>query len=191
MKKKVVGAILGVCMAFSAFAVAGGLFSVEAPPDILYADEEDMSLPEGVGKYTVTIPKELELFLGSDGTYQCNYTIGVSGMLESHAFVNVTPQSEVTMSADGKEDVQLSVTQDVTQFRSSDYKGELTDSSVKIGSGSNVTGNISVKEGYSLTAGSWGGTLTFDIALNHEVSGKNIIKEGYSEESTVTAVVPQ
>ncbi len=189
MKKKVVGVLAGICMAYTAFAFVGGFFSVEAPPNILYADEEDMSLPESSGQYSVSIPKEMVLTLREDGSYQCDYSVGVSGSLESHAFVSVEPQGEVVLSSENGDTVNVTVYQDVTNFRSSEYKGELSENSVKIGPGVDAAGTLLVEGSNSLTEGVWVGTATFDITLNHEVSGSDIQKEEYTEESRVMIVV--
>lgn len=123
------------------------------------------------GQYTVTIPKEMVLTLRDDGSYQCDYTVDVDGVIADNAYISVVPQSEINISTPGKDDVVVSVTQGIKYFRSSTYVQDLTGSidTVKIDGADatpEATGNLSVKEGYTLTSGSWEGVLLFDIALN-------------------------
>lgn len=123
------------------------------------------------GQFTVTIPKEMVLTLQDDGSYQCDYTVDVDGTIADNAYVSVIPQSEINISTQGKDGVVVSVTQGIKNFRSSTYAEDLSGSTdtTKIDAADatpEATGNLSVKEGYTLSSGSWEGVLLFDIALN-------------------------
>ena len=123
------------------------------------------------GQYTVTIPKELKLTLQADGSYQCDYTVDVDGVIAENSYISVVPQNEIMISQEGKEDVAITVTQGVQKFRSTNYSGDIAEDTAKIITGEGTpeaTGNLSVKEGYTLTSGNWAGTLLFDINLNFE-----------------------
>lgn len=121
--------------------------------------------------YSVIIPKEMVLTQNEAGDYECGYTVDIKGVIADNQYLSVVPQSEIVISTDGKDDVPLTVEQQVIYFRSSDYTGDLSQSTdtVKIDDTSiESNGNISVKDGYKLTTGSWSGTLLFDISLNED-----------------------
>jgi len=102
----------------------------------------------------------------------------VDGTIADTAYVSVIPQQEITISTTGKDDVPVAVTQGIKYFRSSTYAQDLSGSAdtTKIDASDaapEATGNLRVKDGYTLTSGKWEGTLLFDIALNWDtpVSG--------------------
>lgn len=141
-------------------------------------------------QYAVIIPKNMQLTMQEDGSYQCNYTIDVDGVISDNQYLSVVPQSEIVISTDGKDDVPLVVTQEVKNFRSSLYAGDLSSdsSTVKIDGTDTVdeaSGNIRVKDGYTLTSGSWQGSLMFDISLNDDgASGTSLTDDDIPVNST-------
>ena len=128
-------------------------------------------LAEVNGQFSVTIPKVMVLTLQNDGSYQCDYTVDVDGRIADNSYVSVIPESEITISTPGKDDVLVAVTQGIHNFRSATYTGDLSGKSdtTKIDvtdSTPEATGNLRVKDEYTLTSGTWEGTLMFDISLN-------------------------
>lgn len=174
MKKRMIGALAGITLISSLAMGNVGLFADE----VIVNQDSDLSNPAMVtvtadvgGQFTVTIPKEMVLTLRDDGQYRCDYTVDVDGEIADNAYVSVIPQSEINISTQGKDDVVLSVSQDVKYFRSTTFTGDLSGSTdtVKIDvtdTTPEANGNLVVKEGYTLTSGKWEGTLLFDINLN-------------------------
>lgn len=174
MRKKTITKLAGLGMAVSVFM--GGAFSALASENLEITQDTDLSqnpamvtvTAEVGGQYTVTIPKVLVLTLQEDGGYATDYTVDVDGRIADNAFVSVIPQSEITIATEGKDPVPVTVTQGIKYFRSSTYAGELNGESTKIDAADaapEATGNLRVKDGYTLTSGSWEGQLFFDIAF--------------------------
>lgn len=123
--------------------------------DVLYSQSSTFS---------VTIPKTIVL----DGaTKDSDYTVNVKGDISSDKQVSVAPQDaidtvdgtnfymkDVSAVANKKADVEATVTQDATVWSS----GEVCVAST----GTTKNGNVSAQ---SISAGSWKGTFTFNIAL--------------------------
>lgn len=113
--------------------------------------------------YSVVIPKRIVL----DGqTKASDYTVKVSGDISSDKRVSVAPQDaidsvaginfymkDLSTSANKKADVEATVTQDSTVWSSAE---------VSASEGTTKNGNVSAP---TITAGSWKGTFTFNIAL--------------------------
>lgn len=99
--------------------------------------------------FTVTIPKSITVD-GSTGL--TNYQIKVSGDIKFNEYIKVAPNSsQIRLSTVGKESMNASV----YQRDNSVYSADLTDEVILEGS---ITAN-------NLTAGTWEGSLSFDISL--------------------------
>ena len=124
--------------------------------------------------YSVAIPKVMNLVADGEGDYVCNYAIDIiDANIDVAEHISVIPDAEVTLSTPGKDDVILTVTQPVTNFKCHYYRGDLssTPDTVKVdatGTTPEASGTIVVKDGYELTAGVWEGPLTFDISLEND-----------------------
>ena len=122
--------------------------------DVLYSQSSTFS---------VTVPKTISL----DGTTKdSDYTVTVKGDISSDKQVSVAPQDSIegteginfymkdTSTTNKKADVEATVTQDATVWSSAEVCVPST--------GTIKNGNVSAP---SISAGSWKGTFTFDIAL--------------------------
>lgn len=175
MKNKCLKSLLAVMLATSMFSM-----TVFAEDDV-YTEELDSAegshaclvTAEVASSYTVAIPKTMYLEKNEDGEYVHEYEIDVDADIDIDEYIEVAPQAEVTLSTVGKDDVIISVTQEVTKFRGSNYSEDLTDVTDtalvdSTDTTAEATGSLAVKEGYSLSAGSWEGPLVFDISLKHD-----------------------
>lgn len=114
--------------------------------------------------YSVLIPKRIVL----DGqTKDADYTVNVKGDISSDKKVSVAPQDAIdsvegvnfymvdqSTAANKKDDVEATVTQDATEWSSAEVCVAST--------GTTKNGRVAAP---TITAGSWKGTFTFDIAL--------------------------
>ena len=101
--------------------------------------------------FSVTIPKQIVL----GETKTSDYNVNVRGDISSDKQVKVAPDAKFDMidKAGGKDNVEATVTQNVTVWSSEDVCKE---------NGTDKTGNV---EALGLTAGSWAGTFEFNISL--------------------------
>ena len=107
--------------------------------------------------FTVSIPKTITL----DSSKTATYNVNVKGDIAGDDIIVVKPDKTVTMSdSNGKSDVTATITQQKTDFTMSDLKANS-------GEGNSTTGTVSATD---LTAGSWTGTLNFDISLNMTIT---------------------
>lgn len=127
------------------------------PTDVLYSQSSTFS---------VTIPKTIVL----DGeTKDSDYTVNVKGDISSDKQVSVAPQDtidsvdgvnfymkDVSAVANKKADVEATVTQDATIWSSAEVCVPST--------GTTKDGNVAAP---TISAGSWKGTFTFNIALQN------------------------
>lgn len=133
-------------------------------------------------EFTVTLPKTITL---DPKTKAADYTVSCEGDLAGAESVTVTPDVSFAMTQNDKADVTATVTQTKTTFRSSTYETALTDQEVKIG-GETITGNITAP---SLTAGTWDGTMNFNVSLNTGNSDSSTdIPTSPSEEAVTLSV---
>lgn len=101
--------------------------------------------------FTVTVPKSIVL----DSSKTATYNINVKGDINGNETIIVQPDTSIVMSdANGKPDVLATVTQEKTDFTTSDVMANS-------GEGTSTTGNISA----DLTAGNWTGILNFTISV--------------------------
>lgn len=168
MKNKLITAAMAASMimgstlpAFAATTETQGVGKAEATDgttretDVLYSQSSTFS---------VTIPKTIVL----DGaTKDSDYTVNVKGDISSDKQVSVAPQDaidsvdginfymkDVSAAANKKADVEANVVQDATVWSSAEVCVAST--------GTTKDGNVSAP---SISAGSWKGTFTFNIAL--------------------------
>lgn len=133
---------------------------------------------EVAADYTIVIPKDMKMYKNDNNEYIYEYNIDVDGTIGDDEYISVTPQGEITLSTEGKDDVLITVTQEKQHFRSSTYVGDIsTDPLAVLIDGTDTTpeanGLLQVKEGYKLTSGNWSGTLVFDISLEKDISSLN------------------
>ncbi|MBR5566170.1 MAG: leucine-rich repeat domain-containing protein [Roseburia sp.] len=96
--------------------------------------------------YTVTIPKKIIIDSESAlGEYMVNVTGDIAGNMKVH----VVPESNITLTQEGKDDITATISQNKTSWTFNEM-------------GTNTSGNISAPD---LSAGMWNGTLYFDITL--------------------------
>lgn len=101
--------------------------------------------------FTITVPKSIAL----DSSKTATYNINVKGDINGNETIVVQPDTNIVMSdANGKPDVLATVTQEKTDFTTSDVMANS-------GEGTSTTGNISA----DLTAGNWSGILNFTISV--------------------------
>jgi len=171
MKKKLLSTLL-VCgmLASQTLLTSAEEIIVTQDTDLLANPAVATVTASVYSQYRVTIPKNMEMTRQEDGSYQCNYTVNVEAEIAANEYVSVIPQNEVLMTTEGKEDVPVVITQEVQHFRSSYYQGDVSaePNVVKLGETNTAEGNISVSEGYSLSAGEWTTAVMFTISLNDE-----------------------
>lgn len=121
--------------------------------------------------YTVVIPKKITL----DGaTKDADYGVKVYGDISSDKKVSVAPQDSIAdtnginfymvdqaTAGTKKADVVATVTQSVTEWSSAELCVKDSDNTVI---GTEKSGNVAAPD---ITAGSWKGTFTFNIALQN------------------------
>lgn len=168
MKKKSLTAIKSfVCaVAVTTNLIYGGAFSTVSAETVSTTVTAQVD-----GEYTVTIPKEIVLTLQDDGSHAGSYTVDVNGTIPKNAYVTVVPDNEVTLSSNGRTDVQCDVTQAIRTFRATSYDGDLSGSTdtVKIDNDAvEANGTVKTKDGQTLVSGTWNGTLNFNISLNYD-----------------------
>lgn len=115
--------------------------------------------------FTVTIPKEVTLPTAKTATYNVN----VKGDIKNSEKVTVEPDTTVTMAdANGKESIDITVTQTKTDF---------TATAINTAEGDSTTGSI---DGTALTAGSWTGVLSFEISkvAATDAGGSDVTADG-------------
>lgn len=107
--------------------------------------------------FTVSIPKTITLGTSKTATYNVN----VKGDINGNQTIVVKPDATVAMSdANGKSDVTATITQTKTNF-------SMAEASANSGAGTSTTGDVSATD---LTAGSWTGTLNFNISVMTSVT---------------------
>lgn len=173
MKRKVVETLLIACMVISNMTMLAHAENITITQDTdLSTNPAEVTVTAEVNSdYSIIIPKEMVLTKNKDGEYECDYTVDIKGVIADNQYLSVVPQSEITINTEGKSGVVLTIEQPIINFRSSTYEGDLSQSTdtVKIDDTAiESNGKLSVKDGYSLTSGSWSGTLLFDISLNED-----------------------
>jgi hypothetical protein len=136
-------------------ASVGGTYSCE----VVY--EKDSS-------FTVTIPKTITLTENAEKTADASdYNVKVIGAIAGDQWVSVVPAATVSMSTSGKDAVTADVAQSVNKFYDTKTTQTVEADGIKMTSetdGATSTGSVTTQS--LLTAGSWSGTLNFEVALN-------------------------
>ena len=141
--------------------------------------QTDVSVTRG-GNFSVTIPKKITLPGTADdnGDHKQSYSITVKGDIGSDQQISVVPQPTVTLTQANKTDVTGTVTQGAQIFRLATGSTEALDESTHIqtvlfsnlnsmnGFTKTNTGTVSAK---NLSAGTWSGSYTYNIALENIV----------------------
>lgn len=151
---------------FAATTDTHNVTQTEADPG---TTKETIVLYSQASSYTVVIPKTITL----DGvTKASDYSVKVSGDISSDKKVSVVPQDALADEtginfhmidqasvAARKADVVATVEQNATEWTSAELCVKDADETVV---GTEKSGNVSAPD---ITAGSWRGTFTFNIAL--------------------------
>lgn len=96
------------------------------------------------------------------GEYIGEYSIGVSGDMAGDKIVTIKPESNtIALKQSGKNDKTAEITQEQTEFDTSDFKNNTT-----------TTGKVTAKQ---LTAGSWNGVANFVIGIKENTGLINTI----------------
>lgn len=92
----------------------------------------------------------------------------VKGNISGATIINVVPDSEVTLSTEGKNDVTAPITQDYTQFvvSTSEYGGTKVNKSVTPTFNDNAVFDLNIKT-KDLSAGSWAGSFNYNISVSN------------------------
>ena len=121
--------------------------------------------------FSVIIPKTIILDGAKDAANGNigKYVVTVKGNIGGAEIVSVTPDASFKMSQAGKDDIDATVTQAITNFRVEDaalLEGADTSKTVygvDIAEGVTTDGSVAVS---NLSAGSWSGQFAFNIAIN-------------------------
>ena len=117
--------------------------------------------------FTVTIPKSIAL----SSSKSAEYTVKVQGDVIGNEIITVTPDESVILSdSNGKDPVTGDITQEKTEFSS-------TEVNARSGGGSTATGSILAN---NLTSGDWSGNFKFVIRTNQIGNGTAITSENLS-----------
>jgi hypothetical protein len=168
MKKKLLSILLSLSL------ISGQTLIINAEETVVTGNADSIANPAKCtvtatveSHYTVIVPKELELTKNDDNSYRSIYQVKVEGDIAEDEYVRVVPENEIMLSTKGKDSVPIVVTQEIQNFMSTYYNGELLaePTTVKLGETNIAEGSLNVKENYELSAGEWYGTLMFNIGL--------------------------
>ena len=146
--------------------------------ETLYSDEitEDKSetcevYATQASTFSVIIPKTIILDGAKDAADGNigKYVVTVKGNIGGAEIVSVTPDATFKMSQAGKDDIDATVTQAITDFRVEDAAllegADTTKTVYGVDKAEGVTTDGTV-EVSNLSAGSWSGQFAFNIAIN-------------------------
>ena len=104
----------------------------------------------------------------SEGYYIGEASGKVKGNISGTTVIRVTPDSEVTLSTEGKNDVTAPITQDYTQFvvSTSEFSGAKVNKYVTPSFNDNAVFDVSIKT-KDLSAGSWSGSFNYNIEVTN------------------------
>jgi hypothetical protein len=104
----------------------------------------------------------------SEGYYVGKASGKVKGNISGATIINVVPDSEVTLSTEGKNDVTAPITQDYTQFvvPTSEFGGAKVNKHVTPSFNDKAVFDVSVKT-KDLSAGSWAGSFNYNISVTN------------------------
>lgn len=106
-------------------------------------------------QYTITLPKFIQV---SSDTLTTTYNVSVTGELEGMKVLTVSPPNSMLLKQDGRDDINATITQDLSAFRASDLQ--------KNNGTMSATGTITVAA--KPKAGVWNGNFNFTINLATE-----------------------
>ena len=131
--------------------------------------------------FTVTIPKSIAL----SSSKSAEYTVKVQGDVIGNEIITVTPDESVILSdSNGKDPVTGDITQEKTEFSS-------TEANARSGGGGTATGSILAN---NLTSGDWSGNFKFVIRTNQIGNGTAITSENlatYGIKTVGDVVIPE
>ena len=131
--------------------------------------------------FTVTIPKSIAL----SSSKSAEYTVKVQGDVIGNEIITVTPDESVILSdSNGKDPVTGDITQEKTEFSS-------TEVNARSGGGGTATGSILAN---NLTSGDWSGNFKFVIRTNQIGNGTAITSENlatYGIKTVGDVVIPE
>lgn len=150
MKKKILASVMALVLtvAFATLPVSAANTSdtYTAPGEY----STTVTINGGSSTYSVTIPKTMS---GTGKSGQISYDVSITADIAGNEVVNVNPDSTVTLSQSGKENVTATIAQTKTSFSYDDFSTKSTQQ---------TTGTITYT---GLSVGTWTGTFNFDISL--------------------------
>lgn len=151
MKKKILSFMLSFTLLFTSSSLVFAdtvteTQTVENPTeDTVLSTTVSVTVPS---EFSVIVPKKMTL---NAATGIGTYTVTVNGDITSTEYISVKPDESFLLSSSGKEDVEVAVTQDFTEW----YMADMNTSK---------EGTVTAEE--KLTSGTWAGSFNFNIKWN-------------------------